>query len=363
MFIDDCEDCKIITGPLKNSIMMRTSKNCTLCTITKQLRFRDCENIKCFTFCASDPAVESSFNIFFAPYNTFFPHLKELFLKAGFNISNDTNHIATPYDFTKDKVMGDGAPHFLMLPDDQFTIEEINDGNAPLEELYEGYSKNEPLINAKVGDKYSNQNEGGFTFNNNENNFIPFGDNQPMQQMNPQQNSDDMFMMGNFEMNPSQSNPMNFSEGFNTQPQNNSDGFNYSSNVPLTAPIEQMDEEEIQRMELRKQEAEERAKKIREKMEYELKMKNQLREEAVEFMNKFHAEREERISRNRKNNQLKEENAKREKEELRGLEGDKINHWEGVASKITLKEGDYKGSNDVTRMRQCIISRKNEFKK
>ena len=65
MFVDDCENCKIIVGPIEGSIMVRTSKNCEISVIARQIRFRDCENIKCFAYCPSDPAVESSFNIFF----------------------------------------------------------------------------------------------------------------------------------------------------------------------------------------------------------------------------------------------------------------------------------------------------------
>ena len=99
MFIDECEDCKIVCGPIKTSLFMRTSKNCEISVMARQIRFRDCENIKVFTYCPSDPAVESSFNIYFAPFNAYFPHLKELFLNSGFNPTEE-NHINTPYDFT-----------------------------------------------------------------------------------------------------------------------------------------------------------------------------------------------------------------------------------------------------------------------
>ena len=69
MFVDDCENCKIITGPINGSIFIRTSKNCTISTIARQVRFRDCENLKVYTYCPTDPAVESSFNIFFSSEN------------------------------------------------------------------------------------------------------------------------------------------------------------------------------------------------------------------------------------------------------------------------------------------------------
>jgi protein XRP2 len=84
MFIDDCTNCKIIIGPCDGSIFIRTSKNCTISVVSKQLRFRDCQNLKIFTYCPSDPVIEASSGIFFAPFNAFFPKLKELFVKAKF---------------------------------------------------------------------------------------------------------------------------------------------------------------------------------------------------------------------------------------------------------------------------------------
>ena len=162
MFIDDCINCIIITGPCSGSIFMRTSKNCTLSTISRQLRFRDCENIKVYTHCPTDPAVESSFNIFFAPFNVFYPHLKEHFIKAGFN-KDEENHINTPYDFTQDKILGNGAKHFDKMNKDDFKIEYINDGDDPVEEMYDGYIQKEkwvkdanPILNGKVSQKQNN---------------------------------------------------------------------------------------------------------------------------------------------------------------------------------------------------------------
>ena len=157
MFVDDCENCKIIVGPIEGSIMVRTSKNCEISVIARQIRFRDCENIKCFAYCPSDPAVESSFNIFFAPYNSFFPHLKELFGKANF--IKEKNHINNPYDFTPDLVLGNGATHFLNLPDAEFKIEQIPDYDKPIEEMWNGYSESEPLIKGKINLKINNNEE------------------------------------------------------------------------------------------------------------------------------------------------------------------------------------------------------------
>ena len=47
-------------------------------------------------------------------------------------------------------------------------------------------------------------------------------------------------------------------------------------------------------------------------MDLELKAKNEKREEAVQFMNKFNADRQRRIAANKKNNQKLEAESKRE---------------------------------------------------
>ena len=148
MYIDDCEDCKIMVGPIDGSVFIRGSKNCEFSIIARQVRFRNCENLKVFTYCPSDPAVESSFNIYFAPFNAFFPHLKELFVKGEFK-KEEKNHIDTPYDFTPGEELGGGADHYLKLPEEEFYIKVVNDGNSPVEEMYDGYSKEEPWIQNK----------------------------------------------------------------------------------------------------------------------------------------------------------------------------------------------------------------------
>lgn len=174
MYIDDCEDCKIVVGPIDGSVFIRGSKNCEFSIIARQVRFRNCENLKVFTYCPSDPAVESSYNIYFAPFNAFFPHLKELFVKAEFK-KEEKNHIDTPYDFTPGEELGGGAEHYLKLPEEEFSIKVVNDGNFPVEEMYEGYSQEEPWIQNKSSELPNfEQTENNFNFasenkNDNEN--------------------------------------------------------------------------------------------------------------------------------------------------------------------------------------------------
>ena len=121
-----------------------------------------------------------------------------------------------------------------------------------------------------------------------------------------------------------------------------------------------LSEEEQKRIEARKVEADERRKKIEEKINLELKLKNEIKEKASAFLVDFEQKRLEAKELKKKQNINDEENAKKEKELIK--EGKK-NPWEFVVQNIDLKDSDYKGSKDITRMKEVIIERKNdEFK-
>ena len=255
MYIDDCEDCKIFCGPIDGSVFIRGSKNCQFSIIARQVRIRSCENLKVFTYCPSDPAVESSFNIYFAPFNAFFPHLKELFVKGEFK-KEEKNHIDTPYDFTPSEELGGGAPHHLKLPEDEFFIKVINDGDAPVEEMFDGYSEEEPWIQNKSSElpnfeqKVDNNNNDDFNFineNNNENkkdndnkpslqptlnDFMTFPNNNQNEQKNNNDNNFmnmDDFLSGDNNLTDIQ-NKQNTMPDFNTNSNNNNDFFFNNNN-------------------------------------------------------------------------------------------------------------------------------------
>ena len=267
MYIDDCEDCKIYCGPIDGSVFIRGSKNCQFSIIARQVRFRNCENLKVFTYCPSDPAVESSFNIYFAPFNAFFPHLKELFIKGEFK-KEEKNHIDTPYDFTPSEELGGGASHYLQLPEEEFFIKVINDNSEPVEEMYEGYSLEEPWIQNKKNElpsfeqkAYNDDNDFNFMNDNDNNNNVndnsnKKGDNNNNNEPNVQpvlndfmmpmsdnnnnaKNNDNNFMnMDDFisgnnnllnQNNQNQNNNLDFNSNFNNN-NNNNNNFDFDTN-------------------------------------------------------------------------------------------------------------------------------------
>ena len=147
MFIDDCNNCEFLIGPCDGSIFIRTSTNCTVSLISKQLRFRECHDIKIYAYCLSDPVVESSTNIFFGPFNYNFPKAKELFLKGSFTeskiffLKKEENKFEKVYDFSEKTNLD--RIHWRIMNKGEFQENNLKlkeeDQNLN-ESLYDGYS-------------------------------------------------------------------------------------------------------------------------------------------------------------------------------------------------------------------------------
>ena len=382
MFIDECENCTIVSGPVDGSIFIRKCKNCKVSTIARQVRFRESENIDIFTYCPSDPVVETCFNIFFAPFNAFFPHLEELFLKAGFK-PEDKNHIDTPYDFTPSEVLGGGLPHYSQLPESNFVIKIVRDGESPLEEMFKGYSEKEPfLINKadelpKLGESITNNsntnhNVDDFGFGDNNSN-ININSKAPEesiktsevnQQGNNIMNMDDFISMSNINDNnvsniPNNTNNnidldmFNFSSNNQSQMQfNNNSNININNNINnnnsfKTYEISKQNmtkemEEDIRLQQIKEKTKEIREERIRQLIEKEAKLKSEIISKAMNYMNEFYEERKKRIELNHKkllekaNNPIKENNTG--------------NVWENLGSNMT-------GNSPADRMMEAILNK------
>ena len=386
MFVDDCENCTIICGPIDGSIFIRKSKNCKISLIARQVRFRESENIDIYTYCPSDPVVESCFNIFFAPFNAFFPHLTELFQKGGFN-PEDKNHIDTPYDFTPSEVLGGGLPHYSHLSEDKFNIKIIRDGESPVEEMFKGYCEKEPFLRNKAGElpKFGEIND-----NKNEINIddFGFGDNneQPKEsketlndiikpnQINNNQNNlmtmDDFISGGNFNNNSNNKNDNNildFNSQSNSNLNNNNnnnnmnfDMFNFDSNNKNQDTINNNNnsfkgyeiskqkvtkemEEEIRLEQIRQKTKEIREERIRGLIEKEARLKNEIYSRALNYMNQFYEERKKRIELNHQKLLQKENNQN---------QGNNTgNIWENVGLNMTGN------TSSADRMREAVLNK------
>ena len=398
MFIDDCENCTIICGPIDGSIFIRKSKNCKVSLIARQVRFRESENIDIFTYCPSDPVVESCFNIFFAPFNAFFPHLEELFKNAGFNCE-EKNHIDSIYDFTPNEELGGGLPHFSHLSEDKFNIKIVRDGESPVEEMFKGYCEKEPfLINKadelpKFGEVITNTNNNinfddfGFGFgdnnnieqpkeqkdtlndmikpnemnNNNHNNLMTMDDfisgGNFNEQNNNIKNDNNLFDFNNQTNsnnynNNNNNNIMNFDTINFGSNDNNQGGFNINNNTNNNSfkgyeiskkNITKEMEEQIRLEQIREKTKELRDQRIRGLIEKEARLRNEIMSKAMKYMNEFYEARKKRIELNHQKLMEKESN--------QNQGNNSGNIWENVGLNMTGS------SSSAERMKEAVLNK------
>ena len=173
-----------------------------------------------------------------------------------------------------------------------------------------------------------------------------------------QQNNDGFFNM-DFQSNPSQSQPKTTLDAMlnmNFQPMPQSNDTNLNSNINTNMNLNNLntkvDEEELKRNEAREKEAQERREKINQKMQKEQELRNEIIKKANEYMVQFEAQRQETIAKRRKALEEKNNNINQNKEG-----GNNADSWGRVNSNIDLKDSEYKGSQDVQRMREAMMNR------
>ena len=189
-----------------------------------------------------------------------------------------------------------------------------------------------------------------------------FGTSEPAKEENintsepPQQNNDG-FMNMDFLSNPPQSQPQSAFDNImdmNIQqsPQSPNSDMNLNNVNNLNTKV---DEEEIKRNEAREKEAQERRERINQKIQKEEELRSQILKKASEYMREFEAQRQENIAKRRKALEEKNNNINQNKEG-----GSNADSWGRINSNIDLKDSEYKGSQDVQRMREAMMNRTND---
>jgi hypothetical protein len=159
--------------------------------------------------------------------------------------------------------------------------------------------------------------------------------------------------MGGFDMNTGTN------TGFYPIQNNNANDYNWGGMGDSSAfPTQIVDQEEENRMLARKKEDDERRAKIVKKTSDEIRIKQEFRDKAREFLENFEQARNKNLQKRQQFNKTNEEEFLQMRKDMK--EGKK-NPWEKVVENIELKESDYKGSKDVTRMRSVILTRKSDI--
>ena len=140
----------------------------------------------------------------------------------------------------------------------------------------------------------------------------------------------------------------------NSQPTQNLENLDMMNNINSSSP--KIAEEEQKRLSDRQKEAEERKRKINEKIEKEEQLRSEIRKKAAEYMVEFEEKRQENIAKRRK--ELEEKNAQSNNNLGEGKNN--AESWQNINSNIDLKDSEYKGSKDVQRMREAMMNRTND---
>ncbi len=80
---DFLESCRVFIAASEESVFLRDCSDCTFTVACKQLRTRDCHNCKIFLHCKTDPIIELSDGITFAPFNGAYPDHARHLASAG----------------------------------------------------------------------------------------------------------------------------------------------------------------------------------------------------------------------------------------------------------------------------------------
>lgn len=102
--IDNCTNSKIFIGASSGSIFLRNCQNCKLTVACKQFRTRDCVDCNVYLYCKTEPIIESSTNLKFAPFNGAYPGHDKAMVAA--NLNPEQNLWYAIYDFNDESKSG-----------------------------------------------------------------------------------------------------------------------------------------------------------------------------------------------------------------------------------------------------------------
>ncbi|CAD8086080.1 unnamed protein product [Paramecium sonneborni] len=127
----------------------------------------------------------------------------------------------------------------------------------------------------------------------------------------------------------------------------------FQSSVVYVSPEQQIRKDKLKIIE------EERLAQIREKDQQERILKQQKKQKGQEYLQQFKSQLETDIQQRKVLNKQKQEvwfeNQKNHSQYK--------NSWDQIASNIALKDGEYPGQKDVTKMRQAILNKKIDLTK
>ena len=115
--VDALRNCRVLVGPCAGSVFVRNCSGYSLSIAARQLRVRDCTDVTFYLYTCTEPVIEASSNLRFAPFNSSYPQQSIHFTKA--NLDPSANLFWAVYDFHEGSSEFP-EPHWQELPDDQW---------------------------------------------------------------------------------------------------------------------------------------------------------------------------------------------------------------------------------------------------
>ncbi|CAE8643101.1 unnamed protein product, partial [Polarella glacialis] len=100
-FIDFCKGCAVLLAPCESSVFVRDCEDCTFWIAAQQLRTNNCHRCTFYLYSKTEPIVETSTDLSFAPWSAKFPKCSQQFSQTKFDPQR--NFWTAVFDFSGDK--------------------------------------------------------------------------------------------------------------------------------------------------------------------------------------------------------------------------------------------------------------------
>merc|ERR1712129_6185 len=111
--MDNIRHCNVMTGPICSSLHAEYIENCTVCAIMRQCRIHHAKATKFYIHVNSEPVIEHSESVQFAPYNVKYKELSEHWKRSG--VDEKVNQWNKVKDFNWSKQQQ--SPNWSVIPE------------------------------------------------------------------------------------------------------------------------------------------------------------------------------------------------------------------------------------------------------
>jgi len=127
VFADFCKRCLVLLGPCESAIFVRDCEDCVFWLAAQQLRTSNCHRCKFYLYSKTEPIIEMSSDLAFAPWCASYPGCKTHFAERGFDPNRNLWNAV--FDFTGEA----SRSHWRILGLDELVhlSVELDDGRPP----------------------------------------------------------------------------------------------------------------------------------------------------------------------------------------------------------------------------------------